>query len=548
MANSHMTFGVDLLPKTTNTYSLGNSNQKWKIYGEFAPLDTRTYTDVIATEDSNSGAGFFYLRIRGDSYNSKWYIKTRVLATVPGQEMYETDTIFELWGRANTYNGYMCNNKVKSTYLPIYYNSYFRPSETGYNNNCSGWIGFNLLYSTYNTNTAHKRTVVVELLDYKNCEVELQDTLITPDNIPNRATHTAWYSSTNTSYDNFNAYSQGLKQTGDVDTTTISSLYHYRGNFIANSAIYRYQLLFHTDEDKLTPLNNDNNVVGTTKTMLTDIEILPFEEIFYWNSSSTVNQNANISAGSLLYSYSGIDLRYSFNITTSTLTANKNVYLILSPTTGQKTKLASTTSTAPLTQTLPDTRDGFLYLLLGRAYSGYQISLYPKHPIYLCKGMELVLKSLKPTIVYNDGEDESLELVSGSLRVPNTIYTTTAQFQAVYAPIASGETTYGPGTSGQILKSNGTSVYWATPDTAAATTKLLSFSITTSNWTSSAGSYVYTISDSFVTENTAAIVNMNNSYNFLLSNLQVITGSGTVTFSTETIPSDTISGVLVLQK
>lgn len=32
MANSHMTFGVDLLPKTTNTYSLGNSSQKWKVY------------------------------------------------------------------------------------------------------------------------------------------------------------------------------------------------------------------------------------------------------------------------------------------------------------------------------------------------------------------------------------------------------------------------------------------------------------------------------------------------------------------------------------
>jgi len=27
-----MTFGVDLLPKTTNTYNLGNSNQKWNIY------------------------------------------------------------------------------------------------------------------------------------------------------------------------------------------------------------------------------------------------------------------------------------------------------------------------------------------------------------------------------------------------------------------------------------------------------------------------------------------------------------------------------------
>ena len=32
MANSHMTFGVDLLPKTTNTYNLGNSNQKWNVW------------------------------------------------------------------------------------------------------------------------------------------------------------------------------------------------------------------------------------------------------------------------------------------------------------------------------------------------------------------------------------------------------------------------------------------------------------------------------------------------------------------------------------
>lgn len=32
MANSHMTFGVDLLPKTNAQYNLGNSNQKWNLY------------------------------------------------------------------------------------------------------------------------------------------------------------------------------------------------------------------------------------------------------------------------------------------------------------------------------------------------------------------------------------------------------------------------------------------------------------------------------------------------------------------------------------
>lgn len=408
MANSHMTFGVDLLPKTTNTYALGNSDQKWKIYGDFAPLDTKTYTDVIATSNDHRGGSFFYLKVRGDTYNSKWYVKTRVFATVPGRELYETDTIFELWGYANTYSGYACMNKIKSTdYRPIYYNSYFRVSQTGYNNNCGGWIGFNLCYATNNTNASYKRTVVVELLDYDNCTVELQEDLITPDNIPNRAANTEWYSSSNTSFDNFDACTQGLRQSGDSNTTSISNLYYYNGNYIADSAIYRYQLLFHTDVDKLTPLNHDNNVVGTTKTMLTDVEFLPFEDVFYFYSSGSVAANAAIGTSSLYYQWSGIDLRYIFNITTSTLTAHKMVYLTLTPTSGLKAKIASAD---PLVQELPSTPDGNLYLLLGRAYSGYQIALYHKHPIYLCEGKELVLKNLKSTAVYND-ENESLDFV-----------------------------------------------------------------------------------------------------------------------------------------
>ena len=52
-------------------------------------------------------------------------------------------------------------------------------------------------------------------------------------------------------------------------------------------------------------------------------------------------------------------------------------------------------------------------------------------------------------------------VVSGSLRATDTIYSTTNQFQILRIPTTSNGTTYGPGTNGQILKSNGTSVYWA---------------------------------------------------------------------------------------
>lgn len=57
-------------------------------------------------------------------------------------------------------------------------------------------------------------------------------------------------------------------------------------------------------------------------------------------------------------------------------------------------------------------------------------------------------------------------VVSGSLRATDTLYSTTAQFQILRAPTASNGTTYGPGTNGNFLKSNGTSVYWASLSTS----------------------------------------------------------------------------------
>ena len=57
-------------------------------------------------------------------------------------------------------------------------------------------------------------------------------------------------------------------------------------------------------------------------------------------------------------------------------------------------------------------------------------------------------------------------VVSGSLRVTDTLYSTTAQFQILRAPTTSGGTTYGPGTNGNFLKSNGTSVYWVSLSTS----------------------------------------------------------------------------------
>lgn len=359
-------------------------------------LGTKTYTNVIATANDNNGAGFFYLRVRGNTYNDLWHVKVRVHATVPGNIYYDTETIFDLWATQATYCSYKCHNIIFSTsYRPIYYNSYFRPSATGYNNGVSGYIGFNLYYSTNPTNASYKRTVVVDLLEYSNCEVELLDELITPTNIPNRATHTNWYTSTNTSYDNFDACSHGFRFSGDANTTSISNLYFYNGNFQANSIIYRYQMLFQTDENNLTPLNNVNNGYNSnSKEMLTSVEFDPFGIVLYYNTTTTINPGSNIGQTACFYGFSGCDLRYTFNCGTS-LTAHKPVYVVVTPLSNGKCKLANSVG---YSQTLPTTEDGNWYILLGRAYSTYQMALYPYHPVYRHDGTKIV----EVTPAYNE--------------------------------------------------------------------------------------------------------------------------------------------------
>ena len=357
-----------------NTYNFKDS------VARLVPIETRTYENVIAATDETKNLGFFYMKVRGATYDTTWHVKLHVHATVPGKVEYDTDTTYDIWGKRNGYSVYECFNIILNTsYRPIYYNSAFFVSSSGYTNNCGTWLGFSLASSQERTNTSYKRTIVVELLQYENCTVEFSDTLYTSTNIPNRSAHTGWYTSTETSYTNFDAGNQGLKQNGDANTTSISNLLTNNGTYVADSAIYRYQLLFQKDENALTPLNNANNTTGTSKTMLTNVEFDPFGRIFYYNSTTTISAGNNIAASAQMYAASGFDLRLTLNCG-STLTAQKPLYLVVTPTTNGKCKIASTT---PWAQTLPSTDDGNMYILLGRTYSTYQMALYPYHPVYM---------------------------------------------------------------------------------------------------------------------------------------------------------------------
>lgn len=138
--------------------------------------------------------------------------------------------------------------------------------------------------------------------------------------------------------------------------------------------LYRYMICFTKNENTILPVNAVSNTVATGKQLTTE-SFDPFGPIWYYNATSTVNAGSN--AGSLYFYASTTDLRYSFN-TAKTLTASKNVYIVCDPQSNGMVKLSS----SPISQILPTTEDGKVYILLGTAYDTYRVSLHPVHPVY----------------------------------------------------------------------------------------------------------------------------------------------------------------------
>ena len=179
-----------------------------------------------------------------------------------------------------------------------------------------------------------------------------------------------------------------------VDTTNSNSIgYQLRtdkGVYIngASTSIYRYQLLVQT-ENGLEPFTSTSNNTKTTKTQLSP-KYLPGGDIRYYSSTTEITTGSDITSSSLWMQYH-LDLRYSFNITSTQFTAKKPVYMKMSVNAdGTLSPVYSALSGGhPLTQTLPTTADSYVYLHLGTAYSAYQLQLEIIHPMYEYKNGKL---------------------------------------------------------------------------------------------------------------------------------------------------------------
>lgn len=170
----------------------------------------------------------------------------------------------------------------------------------------------------------------------------------------------------------------------EYDSTNIYQLRNNNGTYLTSAALYRYQILLQKNETTLIPVSNGNNSTATGKT-ITTTQFDPFGEIYYYNSTVTVAANAAIDA-TTLYQQMNLNMAYAFN-TTNTLTRNKDVYLVATPTTAGKAKLHST----PTTQALPTSDNGLIYIRLGHASSTTNVEIHPAHPVFYHDGNRIKL-------------------------------------------------------------------------------------------------------------------------------------------------------------
>lgn len=355
---------------------------------DIKPLDSRSYTNVIGSASSWAGTSFGYASVKPDNYYKPWRVRIRITMEAAGSDLSHASSVLTLDGVQDTYVSYAAQNVIQySSNRPAYYHMYYRFKQAAIEADGSHYIGFSLLYSWNYTTAANSRTVKVELLDYENCEVQLLDNLLAYNDISSKSN---FYT-----YTTFDFASSGLQETGDAND---GNYYHrlYYTSRKAAQAIYRYQFVLSKIDGSLIPFSTTDNSTATTKVMNTT-SFDPFGAIYWYYSSGTTAAGNNFS-NSVLYDQYLSDWTYSFNVAKGGFTAREPVYIVATP---QSDGTAVLTSPY-VTQTLPATDDGLIYIYLGQVYedsSTYRIYHYWYHPVYWYKNGGIKLFSRTATSV-----------------------------------------------------------------------------------------------------------------------------------------------------
>lgn len=326
------------------------------------PISTKTFTGVIATAATDAACHMYYMKVVPDSYAGQWFIRYRVNATIDGVSVadgsgFEESEVY-IFGMRNTYAAYRTWNNVSNTsYRPYYYHTFYRAKEAGIS--YGHLLGVSLRYAYNCTTAANTRNITFEILEYGGCTPSFFDSALIYANVP--GTGTTNYEGNTT----FDATTNGNTMSGDRNDPNTNNRfgYTYRKPY---TTLYRYQILLSRPDGTLLPVNSVDNAPSNTEKTLTTEEFDPLGGIYYYNTTTTRSTSQNID-NNVIYRQILADLRYSFNITNASgkcLTSSQPVYIVATLQSNGMAKLAS----PALTQTLPNSDDGKLYIYIGNAY------------------------------------------------------------------------------------------------------------------------------------------------------------------------------------
>ncbi len=162
---------------------------------------------------------------------------------------------------------------------------------------------------------------------------------------------------------NGTAYTGWWAKANYVDGTESYAI-RWNSTHKVGAAVYSYKLCMFGTDGLLYPLTLETGT-GTTKTVSV-VEFAIDSPILYYGTTTTIAANGTSSS----YWYKGVSmgrLHYTANIA-SGWTAYKPIYLKGIITAAGNFKLDNTTFTSWLTQTLPTSDDGFVYMLVGHMY------------------------------------------------------------------------------------------------------------------------------------------------------------------------------------
>lgn len=308
-----------------------------------APVASVTYPPyTCAVNDDEEAVLFFATVVPTDTLNyyAPWSVKYRLTimtAVDQCQGVYDCEVFVA--GTSVQYK--MFNSFYSADFFPIHNHCLFYPKAE--QSARGGHLGV-VIRDAYLPDSL-PRTIRIDVLETKGCNVAPKNTI---------TTHLELFNSQYFYYMEMNGTTPGLQETGDEDTGQ-----YYLKSYSVKAASY---------------ISAGKIIVGTDTGYFPLIPGAIFDlryPIMYAGSNIEAGESGS---DNYVFNYS-IDLSYTQEVN---LDIHKPVYIKGS----LLGHMFTAASTDPLTQTVPTTNDGYLYIHLGRAYNADYITLDVDHKMF----------------------------------------------------------------------------------------------------------------------------------------------------------------------